>query len=254
MVDVMILGGAENSEPLQQASGEQYEALINLAGRPMVEYVLEAVKAAENIGKIAIIGPTERLKASLSVAPDVLVECGDSLLDNMRRGVKGLNSNGPVLILSGDIPLITPEAINDFVQKATSRPAEVYYTLVGQDACEKHFPGIERTYVRLKEGMFTGGNLAMIDSDIIINCSEDMAKFFEYRKSAMRLGRLLGANVLLRLALGRLKLEQVEKRVRKTTGYNGVGVITHHAEVAFDVDKPSDLQLAETYLKERRRA
>ncbi len=250
MVDAMIMAGAMNDGALQESSSEKYEALIEIAGRPMVEYVLQAVQEARTIDRVAMIGPASELREKLDLQADFYVEGGNSLLHNMRRGAEELGSQGPIFIITSDIPLITSEAIDDFVEKAQARPAEVYYSLVNQKACEKTFPGMERTYVRLKEGTFTGGNMAMIESDIIINCSEDMSKFFDYRKSVLRLGRLLGPNILMRFALGRLKMAQIEKRVRKTTGYDGAGIFSNHAEVAFDVDKPSDMDLATHFLEQ----
>lgn len=252
MVDVVILAGALNDGALKESSSEKYEALIEIAGRPMVEYVLEAVRGSAFGERVALIGPEKKLREKLSLHADAYVEGGDSLFHNIRLGATALDSQGPVLLITSDIPLITPEAIDDFVKKARSREGEVYYSLINQEACEKTFPGMERTYVKLQEGMYTGGNLGMVEADIIRNCSEEMSQFFTHRKSTLQLSRILGPNILLRFALGRLKLAQIEKRIKKTTGYNGVGVLSNHAEIAFDVDKPSDLELASRFLEERK--
>lgn len=252
MADVLILAGALNDGALQESSSEEYEALIEVAGRPMVEYVLKAVRGSKFAQRVALIGPEELLKERLSLQADAYIEGGDSLFQNIRRGATALDPQGPVLIITSDIPLITSEAIDDFVKDAKKRPGEVYYSLINREACEKSFPGMERTYVKLREGMYTGGNLGMVEADIIRNCSEELSQFFTHRKSTMRLSRLLGPNILLRFALGRLKLAQIEKRIKKITGYDGVGVLSEHAEIAFDVDKPSDLQLANNFLKKRK--
>jgi len=252
MADVLILAGALNDGTLQELSSEKFEAFIDIQGRPMVEYVLEAVQGSKYADRIALIGPEKLLRERLRLKADAYVEPGDSLFNNIRLGAIALDSKGPVLLVTSDIPLVTSEAIDDFVEKAMERKGEVYYSLISQEACERSFPGMQRTYVKLKEGMYTGGNLGMVEADVIRNASEEISQFFMHRKSTLRLSRILGPNILLRFALGRLKLAQIEKRIEKTTGYKGAGILSDHAEIAFDVDKPSDLELAREFLQRRK--
>ncbi|NLB74419.1 MAG: hypothetical protein GX795_10435, partial [Firmicutes bacterium] len=46
----------------------------------------------------------------------------------------------------------------------------------------------------------------------------------------------------------RLSVRDIERRLETLTGVQAMGVISDYAEIAFDVDKPKDLELAQAIL------
>ena len=61
MYDAIILAGGENSEHLSKFSSQSYEAMIEIAGMPMVTFVADALAAAPQVERIFIIGPVKQL-------------------------------------------------------------------------------------------------------------------------------------------------------------------------------------------------
>ena len=57
MVDVLVLAGAPNSGKLAECSESLYEAFIEINGRPMLEYVLNALSSSRYVDRICVVGP-----------------------------------------------------------------------------------------------------------------------------------------------------------------------------------------------------
>ena len=113
---------------------------------------------------------------------------------------------------------------------------------------QEKYPENLKTYVKLKEGRFTGGNLFLLNSKKIDNFLEIGKKMLLYRKKPWKMVKILGIFFLVKLILGRLSILDVEKRVASMMGIRGKAVICDYPEVGNDVDKPADLALAIKYM------
>lgn len=251
-VEAIVLAGANNDGALGAVSDASHEALILLEGRPMVQYVLDALRAAPSVSRILVVGPVALLKKYGDFDGIELHEAGSSMVENLQIGIERLKPTGPVLVVTSDIPLISAEAVEDFVSRCEKLPADIYYPIISKDVNETRFPGVKRTYVRLKEGVFTGGNMALIKPEIVNSCREMIAQAVAMRKNPVQLSRLLGFTFILKLLFNRLTLREIEERVRLILGFQGVGVVSPYPEVGIDVDKPEDLFLVEAALKARK--
>lgn len=244
-MDVVILAGADNHGPLKECAGETYEALIAINGRPMVEYVVRAVLRARCTGRVAVVGPKEALDPILRDKVYQVVQRGNSLVENILLGIKALEPvSTKVLLVTSDIPMISPEAIEDFVEQCSASRADIYYPIVRREANEQKYPGVHRTYVHLKEGVFTGGNMVVMEPAVVRDCYDLLEQAVMLRKKPVQLSRMLGLKFIVKLLLRQLSIREIEKRVHLMLGFVGVGIISSYPEVGIDVDKPSDLDLA----------
>ncbi|MBO8126781.1 MAG: NTP transferase domain-containing protein [Firmicutes bacterium] len=246
-LDAVVLAGGKVSEVLAQVTGEEYEALIPIGSRPMVEYVVQALKESENIGRIVVVGPPE-LSEILPEDLCQVVESGPSLVDNLLRGLEVLGSEREVLVASGDIPLLTTQAVDDFLAQTRAVEADIYYPIISRESNEARFPHVRRTYVRLREGVFTGGNLVLLDPECVYKCRQTIEQAVAMRKKPWQLARLLGFRFILKLLFNRLNLKEIEERVQLILGFVGKGIISYSPEIGIDVDKPSDLELVRAKL------
>jgi hypothetical protein len=60
---------------------------------------------------------------------------------------------------------------------------------------------------------------------------------------------MLGFNFLIMLLLGSLTISGLEKRLSELLNINAVAIISPYPELANDIDKISDLEMVESYLK-----
>lgn len=243
----MILAGAPNNKKLTVVSPESYEALIPLAGRPMVDFVVEALTDSSAVSRIVIVGP-EELSYLKGEKVTAIVPCGETLMDNLRRGLDALQAEGLVLLATADIPLLTTAAVDDFLAQAQQYPADFYYSIVEKGVGEAKYPEAKRTYVRLKEGTFTGGNLLLLNPRILEQGWEWAEEMYRLRKEPLKMCRQLGFGLLVRLILGQLTITSLEQRFEQLLGAKGKAIISSYPEVGIDVDKPADYELVLKYI------
>lgn len=242
-VDAIVLAGAPNTGRLQEVSTEAYEAVIPVGGKPIVTYVIEALRSTPRIKEVVVVGPPV-LEKLLPVGVR-LIESGSTLTENIMRGAEALKNSPKVLVVTSDIPFIHKEAIEDFLDRCAELEADLYYPIISKEANEQVYPGCVRTYVSLKEGTFTGGNMVLATPQVLFNSKALVEKVVVLRKKPWRLAKLLGISFVLKLFLHRLSLAELEKRASDLLGVRGVAVISPYPEIGTDVDKPSDLELAE---------
>lgn len=252
-VDAVVLAGARNDGPLADSADAEWEALIDVGGRPMAAWVLEALRDTGRVGRVAVVGPPEPLSA-LADPERGGVAGGDGfdltfpgdaggLLANLELGFRSLASERPVLVATGDIPLVTPEAVTDFLAACEAEEADVHYPIIRREDSEARYPGVVRTYVRLLDGEFTGGNVALVAPHVVTRHRAVFEQAVAMRKNPIGLARLFGLGLLLKMLLGRLRVRDVEARFVKAFGLKGRAVLCPHPEIGMDVDKPADLEL-----------
>lgn len=254
--DAIILAGGENTSELRQMAPCDNEALIIIGNLPMIHYVYNALTKSNCVNRIVISGPVESLRNIFPPQEKLFfVKGGQNAIESFSNGLELLrqmeNVSEKILILPTDIPFITPEAISDFVSQCEKTDADFYYSVTRREVNERKFPGVARTYVNLKEGTFTGGNVFLIRSGIADKCLDLGLQLVIRRKSPVAMAKLFGLSLVWKYMLGRLGIPEIVRRFQKVTGIKGQAVISPYAEVGVDVDKPSDLILAQEYLTAR---
>jgi len=245
MVDAIILAGEQLIKGLEDAGNK---ALYRINSKMMIEYVIDAVKAAEDIKKVVVVGPEDKLSRYLYGKVDAVIDSGGNVMENVMAGIKYLKPQGNILICSCDIPLITTEAINDFISRSKTLNADLCYPIVEKAVNDDKYPDMERTYVKIKEGRFTGGNIFYVNPEAVENGLLFADRLVKARKNPLKMARLLSFSFMLHLILGNLEISAVEEKFSRMTGIKARAIVSLFPEVGQDVDKSSDLNTASHYL------
>ena len=246
-IDSVVLAGRPNTGKLSSVSNEPLEANIEIAGRPMVSYVLAALSGVPDVSKVLLVGPKDGLGRYESDRI-VVVEPGEDLIENIRIGLEKASTEY-VLVCSSDIPLITSDILADFLEKCISIGVDFVYPVSRKEDCEARYPGVKRTYVKLKDGTFTGGNVFFVRKAIVDNAWPMVEKMVTYRKSPLKMASFLGFGLLLRIALGLSGVQEIENHVGKLLGITCKALIGASPEMSVDVDKPLDLEICRLVLE-----
>jgi len=239
----VVMAGDSDDCKVRPGSIVPNKALLPIDGRRMVDYVLDCYLAVEEIAGVGVIGPEAAFKGLMDVT---VIPQRESLIDNVKAAAAAF-SEGWLLLSSSDIPLITPEAIKDLLARCEG--ADMYYPLVAKEDCQRAFPEMERTWVKLAEGEFTGGNIILIKASKVAFVADPAEAFFEARKSPVQLASLIGIPTLAKLFIHRLTLGELEKKMGKIFGITGKAVQTPYPEIGTDVDKESDYTIISARLK-----
>ena len=243
MFNALILAGAKEKGPLEIAENVDNKALIMLDGRPMIDYIVDALNSSENIDRILVVGPKNELNPYIGKKVDEILSPGNSILGNMEIGLNFFNSTDNLLILTSDIPLITPEAIDEFLEVCTKRKAYIGYPIITKENIVKKYPETERTYIKMKEGIFCGGNIIFFKPEVFFKNKKLIKELFDNRKAIWKYVKILGLKFILKFLFKTLTLEEIEKRVTCIIGYNSIAAMISYPEIMIDLDKPSDLKL-----------
>lgn len=250
MIDALVLAGSPNDGPLRLCSPASYEALIPIRGKLMVEYVVDALRQCDRVDRIVIVGPREELAGHFNEdGREVLVEKGRGLTENVLLGLKHLPGARRVLLLTSDIPLITKKAIDNFIDLCGGAEADLYYPIVPREVVERRFTASRRTYVKLKEGVYTGGNIFLLNPNVVEECMPRGQKLVDARKNPLQMCRLVGFIFLIKFLMKNITLDEAQRTVSRLLGLKGRVVISQYPEVGVDVDKPSDLELVSNQLE-----
>jgi MobA-like NTP transferase domain len=179
----------------------------------------------------------------------------DGMLENLEAGLKALEAFGPAtraLVVTADVPLLTAAAVRDLF--ARDPGTALVYPVVTERACETAFPGGRRTYARVREGKFTGGNLFLLEPRLVSQFMPKLRQVIANRKNPLALAGMIGAGMLIKFLLGQVRISELEARVSRILGVDAKALISEHAEIGFDVDKADDLEIVRQRLERRRTA
>lgn len=247
-IGTIILAGGSIPEDMTNLTKVANKALIKLNNKEVITYVIEALKNSQyvNLSNSVLIGNKNDFNFITEVN---IIESQETILENVINGINYLNTLSPVLIITADVPLVTGAMIDEFIKDCQKSTAHFYYPIIPENEILKKFPDAKRTYAKIKEGKFTGGNFVLVDPIVFKSNADLFKEVINNRKSPLKLVKQLGIIFLIKLIIGRLSMFDVENRIKKIL--NGLifkGIIFNYAEVGMDIDKKEDLISIENYL------
>ena len=243
---VVMAGGGKESLKSFINKNVTSKGAIPVLGRPMVSYVLESLKGAKNVDKILYIGDLDVL-SSISIKVDYSLPDSGSLFSNLIKALEFFKDESQVLVLTSDIPLVKSYMIDEFLSRC-DKSAVFCYSFVRKEDIERFFPNAHRTYVRVKEGYFNGGNLMVISPSCILSKKELLEKIISSRKNPFYLAKLFGISVIIRYIFGTVSISTLEDRATRILGGKAQAVLMEYPEISFDVDNQLQLEFVEEKL------
>ncbi|HHX87733.1 MAG TPA: NTP transferase domain-containing protein [Firmicutes bacterium] len=244
MFEAVVLAGGEKNDPLALREELLSKMFIPVQGRPLVGYILSALAGCPSIRKIIVVGPEKELNQlqfqgySFTVVPEK-----GSMLDNAAAGLREVDQDNLCLLTTGDIPLANADMVESFIALCDPYEDDFYYPVITRQSCRQRFPQTRRTCVRLKEGSFTGGNLAMIRPSWFNRSRDRLETFITYRKHPLKLFRIMPFWFIIKFIFGRLSVADLEEYLSRILQLRARAVFCPFAELATDVDKESDLEV-----------
>ncbi len=256
-MDAIVTAGGipKPEEPLYEYTQGTNKAMLDILGKPMVQWVLDALEKADLIDSIILVGLTED-EGLVGDKIKAYIPNQGEMLANARAGMEKVREVNPqaelVLFVSSDIPGIQPEIVDWIIENSTKLDADLYYHVVEKKVMEERYPESKRSYTRLKDVEVCGADLNI--ARILIDKEQDSLweRLFDARKSVVKQASLIGWDTLFLLLTRQVTLEKAARRVSKKIHLRGEAVLCPYAEVAMDVDKPFQYEILRADLEKQR--
>lgn len=253
--ETVILAGGR-APWLKAIAGTDIRTLAKVGDKHLLTYLMDSLHASGRVDKIYVASDKAAL-AELEAAG--LTGFTPVCTDNMSLAEASLTAanvieaeqpeNHRIFFVCDDIPMLSPAAINDFLDQCEAAPeGAVFFAAIPKEDCLAQYPEGKRTYVHLADGRFTGGNVMINWYPAIPRCQEIAHFLFVHRKHPFKLVTVLGWGFFLKALIGRLTVQDIEKRCTELLKFNCKAIITHHACVGMDMDKPEDWEVVKKQL------
>lgn len=248
LIPTVILAGGIAKPDLQAMTGQSNRSQVVVAGKTLLRHVVDAARTAGAdggpLGPLVVVG-TVPASADYDCVPDT-----NDFVANVFAGLDRFPDAPYVLLATSDLPFLTGAVISDFARGAEAygraNNADLLWPIVPVKLCYDQFPGVKRTALRLREGEFTGGNLALVRPGFLIAHRARIGAAYEARKDPLKLASMLGFGTAARLLLSQkvlpylLTIPFLEERVGRLLGGRACAYLSQSPELATDLDRPSD--------------
>jgi len=246
---VIIAGGTIRSPELREAAGVDVRAVIDLHGKPLLQWVLEALKAAQSLGRVCVVGNAELLKPIAEPFGAQVIEEGTDEVDNLYRGVEALPGAEWVFMGASDLPMLTPEAVDDLIANAPD--ADLVFPICEQSVTLAQYPDREWTFVKTTDGAFTGGCGFLFRPQAVLQRREWVQEVFDSRRNPWKLMRIWGLVFGIKALLHLVSLAETEEHISEVLKLNGKAYITQFPDLCYDLDYAPHVAQVREHMRQR---
>jgi len=204
LLDAVVLAGTHRNP--SRLIGGRNKAVLEVAGKSLVRHVVDALEAAQTIDRVFVVGPVEQLRVSLGEAAssvELIEQCG-KMLTNSWAGIRASEArhrnqpgrpvaDRPLLVISCDLPLVSGQAVDDFVcrcarlDRESQTPVAMLVGVVNEAGVTPFHPsdgkpGIKRPFVELACGRLRLANI-YVARPRKLSHQEFLQTGFSYRKA-----------------------------------------------------------------------
>ncbi len=201
-VNAVLLAGDRRASVQVRSDNK---AFLELKGAPLFIHVLRALKQAELVAEVVVVGPAERIAAALTAHDESdrvrVVEQRDNMVENFKAGYVaalglddsvsfwGLKGSAyeemPVLVAPCDIPLLTPAEVDEFLMRSNMHEYDYSIGVTSEKILSHYHPkagasGIQMIYFHVKEELMRHNNLH-IGKPLIFGHLDYVEKMYEWR-------------------------------------------------------------------------
>lgn len=249
---ILLAGSRPGGDPLAQAHGEQFKARVEIAGEAMIARVVRALAAVERIGRILILAQDPEAVVAgdlgwIAAHPKVMLRPSGMGISRSIAAVAGsADAPWPVLVTTADHPLLIPSDVETFLDGVGD--ADVAMAMVARDVLLAAYPENKRTWLKFRDGGFTGANIFALTGPRVAPALDLWASAEQDRKAARKLVMRFGPCLAIRALTRTITLGGALAAAGLRLGLTARPVPIPRAEAGIDVDKPSDFDLVSRIL------
>lgn len=243
---LVLAGSRGEAEPVARAAGVSHKGLATVGGETLLARVVGALMLA-GAERIAVSTDAPEIEAATiamaATSGSVFIEPLPAAGSPSQSVAAALGLLGaPLLVTTVDHALLQAEWIEQFLAN-TPADADIAALLAPEEVVRAAAPDTQRTYLKLRDGRYSGCNLFYLASGRAVRGVELWRSVERHRKQPWRIAAILGVDMLAQYLAGRLTLDDAVARLGAKAGVKAAAVRSRYGLAAVDVDKPADLDL-----------
>ena len=253
---LVLAASRGNQDPLALAGGVSHKCFIDIAGRPMLARVVEAVMASPRVARTIVAIEED----SMDEARDILAALpgADRIAyvpsrDNIASSVAAVASDDllPLIVTTGDNALHTEEMVTFFCDALDTIEEDGALGLTRASYVLEKYPEGNRAFHRFRDGAFSSCNLYAILTPKGVAGARVFRSGGQFGKKPRRLIGAFGLWAFLLYRSRLFTLRTVLRTLSRGIGVSTAPVLMPFAEGPIDVDREVDWHLANRIVAER---
>jgi CTP:molybdopterin cytidylyltransferase MocA len=256
---IVLAADRGRDDPVAVAAGVVAKCLTPVEGVPMVVRVIRALQESGCVDTILLCGPAAGILQEAPQLRDLVdgkhvrwIAPLGSPSASAAAALDALPEDQPVLLTTGDHPLLSSDMVRHFLGEAGAGGFDVAVALAPHELVQQAYPRTRRTVLKFSDGHYCGCNMFAFLSPRGRGMVPLWKKVEAQRKRPVRVIGLVGWVAMLLYALGILSLAGAMRRISRQTALAAGAVIMPFAEAAIDVDSAADLALAREIAAQKR--
>ncbi len=239
MLTAAITAGGRVDSAFASVIGTSVKALAPLGSARLIDLSIAAAREA-GAARVIVVGNGD-VRAHCGSAVDDVVEAVDDGRENLRRALHAAGENA-LLFMTSDLPFVDGASARAFLLASAS--AGVAMPLADESAYRSAFPGAAPHATAIGGERVVNGSVFYFAAGVAPRVDAIAQQFFEARKSLWRMAALTGPGLLLKFAVRRLKIADLEARAQQVLGVRALGVRGSPPSLCYDVDSLDDYRYA----------
>ncbi len=247
---VILAASRGADDPMAKATGVVHKCALPVAGVAMLRRVVEALVEAGLAEPFGVsIDNAEAARGAVGAALHriKILAPKNSAPASAHAAIADVG-RFPFLVTTGDHALLTREMVEYVLEQSEKSGADVLAALATSDVINAAYPETKRTYFNLGGTRVSGCNLFAVMNAEGLKLVELWETIERDRKRPWKLVSHFGVKPLVYYLCGWLTPDVAFRMISEKLGIKAAPIFMPFAEAAIDVDKPSDLELAERIL------
>ncbi len=247
---IVLAGQRPGPDRLAAHFGGTVKALVALEGEAMITRVVRTLHKTPEIGEIIVLAQdVDALSDAVAAGGGARLSVSGKGISSSIKAVAGGEAAWPILVTTADHPLLLPDHIASFLAQVGD--ADLAVGMVEKQVMLACYPGNQRTWLKFRDGHWSGANLFALTSARTIRALDLWAEAEQDRKKAWKLFLHFGPWLALRAVTRTIGLADALARAGHNLGMTAKLAPLPYAQAAIDVDKPSDHDQARAILAAR---
>lgn len=260
---ILILAGKRDGklDPLAERAGVSHKCRVPIAGKPLLQWVLEAVAPAFPDARIyvsihdpAVIADLPGVAALTASGRLHLCEAQAGIIESVEAAIAaaGDESAFPLMITTADNVLAEPDYLCGVHEAALAGDGEAVVVLATREAIRAAHPEGQRKFYEFSDMAISNCNVFWLRNSSALGATEAFRQGGQFAKNRARIAQAFGIWNLIRFRLGWWSLEGAFRAISRRFGVQVVPHVTPDGAFAIDVDNERTYGVAELLLKQRK--